>query len=115
MRVFKESIGWKVTLHWLLGATALLYVLSRFLPCAPQKHYGIIDDSWVQVLHTAFQQHWQFGCDIVFTFGPWGFLYGGFFPATRLLFFILLGSPALPLFWGAPSLGPPFFFKAIIF
>jgi hypothetical protein len=27
------------------------------------------------VLHYAFQRHWQFGRDIVFTFGPYGFVY----------------------------------------
>ncbi len=63
----------------------LSYVLSRFVPCGPPKHFAVLDDSWMQVLHVAFHQHWQFGRDIVFTFGPWGFLYGGYDPSTHLI------------------------------
>jgi len=97
------SAGWKLALRWLFGAAALLYVLSRFLPCAPQKHFGIIDDSWMQVLHTAFQQQWQFGRDIVFTFGPWGFLYGGFDPATSIVSIIVWAALALIFGWAGWS------------
>jgi hypothetical protein len=34
------------------------------------------------MLHTAFAERLQFGRDVVFTFGAWGFLYGGYHPAT---------------------------------
>jgi hypothetical protein len=76
----------------------------RFLPRAPQKHYGVLDDSWMQVLHMAFQQHWQFGRDIVFTFGPWGFLYGGFDPATRFIPIIIWAALALTFWWAGWSI-----------
>ena len=109
-----ESVGWKGALPRLLGATALLYVLSRFLPCAPQKHFGVLDDSWMQVLHTAFQQHWQFGRDIVFTFGPWGFLYGGFDPATRFISIIVWAALALTFWWVGWSIARHLFGNEII-
>jgi hypothetical protein len=66
----------------LAAVTSLVFVLSRFLPSGRQGAYGIIEDFWIQMLHTAFAKRLQFGRDIVFTFGPWGFLYGGYHPAT---------------------------------
>jgi hypothetical protein len=114
MRPFKKSAGWKVALRWLLGTTALLYVLSRFLPCARQRHYGVIEDSWVQVLHTAFQLHWQFGRDIVFTFGPWGFLYGGFHPATHVISIIIWAALALVFWWAGWRIARHFFENEMI-
>ena len=68
--------------HWLAGATALLYVWSRFLPRPLEFHSSNLDFSWEQTIHRAFAQHWQFGRDIVFTYGPWGFLSGGYYPPT---------------------------------
>jgi hypothetical protein len=63
----------------------LLYVFSRFIPghlAGDYPAYKSVDDSWTQVLHMAYVQHLQFGRDIVFTYGPWGFLAGGYDPAT---------------------------------
>lgn len=80
-----NAIRWRLVPQWVLMAGTLLYVLSRFVPCAAPKHFAPLDDSWMQVLHVAFLEHWQFGRDIVFTFGPWGFLYGGYDPATHLI------------------------------
>ena len=34
-----------------------------------------LDPSWHLVLEHAFLQDWTFGQDLIFTFGPWGFLY----------------------------------------
>jgi hypothetical protein len=97
----KNVIRRQLVIHWLLGASALLYVLSRFVPYAPAGHYWIIDDSWMQVLHMAFNQHWQFGRDIVFTFGPWGFLYGGYYPATHLISVIIWIMLSMIFSWAA--------------
>ncbi|MEP6685844.1 MAG: hypothetical protein ABJB22_03630 [Verrucomicrobiota bacterium] len=113
MSHFEKSAGRKVALHWLLGTTALLYVLSRFLPSALQKHYGI-DDSYVEVLHEAFRQHWQFGRDIVFTFGPLGFLYGGFHPATHFISIIVWAALALVFWWAGWRIARHFFGNEMI-
>jgi hypothetical protein len=114
MRIFKGSVSWRVAVRCLLGATALLYVLSRFLPCAPQQHHGIIDDSWMQALHTAFQQHWQFGRDIVFNFGPWGFLYGGFDPGTSAISITIWAALALVFWWTTWSIARHLFGNDVI-
>ena len=88
MAVVKSSelrVGWKVLLPWLAGFGTLVYVCSRFVPWAPPSRHGEIEDSYIQFLHTAFVERLQFGRDVVLTFGPWGFLYGGYHPATHLV------------------------------
>jgi hypothetical protein len=75
----------KRTLQWFGGASSLLFVFSCLNPVALPQRYNPIEDSWVQILHFAFVHHLQFGRDIVFTFGPWGFLYAGYQPETHWL------------------------------
>ncbi len=72
-------------LVWVLG---LLYAASRLIPCHPVSDYASylpVDDAWAQVMHVAYAQHMQFGRDIVFTYGPWGFLARGYYPPTYLI------------------------------
>jgi hypothetical protein len=80
-----EKRLWATAVHWLAGATALIYVFSRFLPGSRLFHYTNLDFSWELTLPWAFEQHLQFGRDIVFTYGPWGFLSGGYYPPTFTL------------------------------
>jgi len=86
---------------WLAVITSLLFVFSRFLPTGRPGGYGTVEDSWVQMLHEAFAQRMQFGRDIVFTFGPWGFLYGGSHPATYLISFFMWAALAAVFWWAA--------------
>jgi len=44
----------KTLATWLAAVTSLVFVLSRFLPSGRQGAYGIIEDFWIQMLHTAF-------------------------------------------------------------
>ena len=72
-------------LAWGFG---LLYVFSRLIPCHPIGDYAVsvpIDNAWGQIMHVAFEQKMQFGRDIVFTYGPWGFLARGYYPPTYFL------------------------------
>ena len=66
---------------WLLPSSAFIYVFSMFLPWVSGPRGGP-DNSWGLTLHWAFERHLQFGRDIVFTFGPWGVLYGNYYPST---------------------------------
>jgi hypothetical protein len=95
-----QNRRWTTAIRWLAGATALIYTLSRFLPVSPQFHNSILDNSWMQALHVAFEQHWQFGRDIVFTYGPWGFLGGGYSPLTFTTAMVLWAMLSLA-FWRA--------------
>ncbi len=54
------------------------------MPCHPVNDFVqvLLDNVWAQVLHVAYVQHLQFGRDIVFSYGPWGFLARGYIPPT---------------------------------
>jgi hypothetical protein len=75
----------KRALRWFAGASSFLFVLSCLHPAELPQVVTPIEDSWLQALHLAFLHHLQFGREIVFTFGPWGFLYGGYRPETHWL------------------------------
>jgi hypothetical protein len=90
---------WRKGISHVIGAGLLFYLISRFVPYGRPLHYSIIDDSWIEVFHKAFAEHWQFGREIVFTFGPWGFLYGGYLPATHLLAMTVWTILAVVFWW----------------
>ena len=65
------SRGWR----W-VGAATLLLSLSFFVPWKPHViASSVIDDSWMLALNAMFRRHLRFGYDVVFTYGPWGFLH----------------------------------------
>ncbi|HWY30380.1 MAG TPA: hypothetical protein VNX46_06490 [Candidatus Acidoferrum sp.] len=78
--------AWWLTLFRLLtGLVATYYVFSRFIPCHPVEDYNFympVDNAWALILHEACHEHLQFGKDIVFSYGPWGFLGRGYLPST---------------------------------
>jgi hypothetical protein len=86
---------------WLAATTTLLFALSRFLPMVRPGCSNITDDAFIKMLHMAFAERLQFGRDIVFTFGPWGFLYGGFHPATYLISVVVWAVLAAVFWWAA--------------
>jgi hypothetical protein len=81
----EKKIHWVSLVRLLLAAGVIVYVFSRFIPCVAMSDYVMVDGidiSWTQALHRAFAAHWQFGTDLVFTYGPWGFLGRGYYPPT---------------------------------
>jgi hypothetical protein len=80
-----KNFRWLTVVRGLALAGMCLYVFSRFIPCSSVDDYPFndgMDNAWSQVRHVAFSQHWQFGKDIVFTYGPWGFLARDYYPPT---------------------------------
>lgn len=104
----------KTLATWLAAVTSLVFVLSRFLPSGRPGAYGIIEDSWIKMLHMAFAERLQFGRDIVFTFGPWGFLYGGYHPATYLVSVVVWAVLAVVFWWAAWRVVTHFFGKPLV-
>ena len=86
---------------WLAAITSLLFAFSRFLPSGRPSSYGFIETAWIQMLHFAFAKRLQFGQDIVFTLGPWGFLYGEYDPATYLVSVVVWAVLAAVYWWAA--------------
>jgi hypothetical protein len=99
---------------WLAAITSLLFAFSRFLPAGRIRGSSIIEDAWIQMLHMAFAERLRFGRDIVFTFGPWGFLYGGYHPATYLISVVVWAVLAVVFWWGAWRVATHFFTNPLV-
>src|SRR5262245_85103 len=68
-------------LRWLLAATpALIMLLSAFVPLARQLTSNDID--WPILLDELHVRGAAFGREVVFTFGPWGFVWAAASPRT---------------------------------
>ena len=52
------------------------HTVERIVRC------GVFGTSWCLTLHWAHLKGIDFGNDLVFTFGPWGFIYQGYVPET---------------------------------
>ena len=69
---------------------ALGIFLSSFFISGTRTPIGELDQSWQIVLEFAAQQRLQFGSEIIFTYGPLGFLFQphgfGMFPLLRYIF-----------------------------
>jgi uncharacterized membrane protein YhaH (DUF805 family) len=62
---------------WLTSAFILLLLLVFYVLPAPPRldlSEGSLDQSWQTTLVEQFLRHAQCGVDLVFTYGPWGFL-----------------------------------------
>lgn len=57
-----------------LGVFCLSFLLLTYVLPAPALPSPEIEQGWQQLLSEAFLRHAQFGRDILFTYGPWGFL-----------------------------------------
>ena len=104
----------KTLATWLAATTSLLFAVSRFLPSGRPGGYSIVEDAWIQMLHMAFAERLQFGRDIVFTFGPWGFLYGGYHPATYLISVVVWAVLAVVFWWAAWRVVTHFFENRLV-
>ena len=104
----------KTLATWLAATTSLLFAVSRFLPSGRPGGYSIVEDGWMQMLHMAFVERLQFGRDIVFTFGPWGFLFGGYHPATYLISVVVWVVLAVVFWWAAWRVVTHFFKNPLV-
>jgi glycosyltransferase involved in cell wall biosynthesis len=83
---------WAMKRQWLTWRTpvfpltfllaAFLLALTVFVPRGDRYNGGDLDLSWGMVLQWAHLHHAQFGKDIVFTYGPLGFILQGYDPQT---------------------------------
>jgi len=104
-----------VNRHYKKGIfVALALLLWPLLISFPWSTNALLDGSWPEVLQYAHLKGWQFGRDIVFTWGPWGFLNNQFHlgaaGATAKILWETLGkltiaaalvalTRKIPLFW----------------
>jgi len=109
LRAVIETLG-----KWLAATTSLLFAVSRFLPSGQPGGYSIVENSWIQMFQMAFAKRLQFGRDIVFTFGPWGFLFGGYHPATYLISVVVWVVLAVVFWWAAWRVVTHFFKNPLV-
>lgn len=65
------------------GAIFTLFVFFLLVPWCPHPMKEPIDISWDLGLHYGFAHNEHFGTDLVFNFGPWGFVYAReYYPLT---------------------------------
>jgi hypothetical protein len=66
-----------------LGTATLVCALLLAVPWTARPFQMLLDSSWDMGLHAAFAAHRRAGVDLIFTYGPWGLLYGRtYHPAT---------------------------------
>jgi hypothetical protein len=88
---------------------AILYAWLMLLPWGPPTPNGSLDSSWQIVFQKLPEYHWQCGEDIVFTFGPLGWLFGIANPdnllpslAVHAVVVFFLASTIWAITWGIP-------------
>lgn len=59
------------------GALTLAFALTALVPWEPGFPALSLDVSWSMVLHEAYGRGWRFGSDLMFTYGPLGFIAAG--------------------------------------
>ena len=75
IREFTTASTIKLLLRkWICPALFTFYTISVFVPWVPRSWRPPCNNSWALVLHDAFVKRAAFGTDVVFTFGPYGFL-----------------------------------------
>lgn len=84
------------------GALSLFLSLSFVVPWRPYLvRSGELDDSWMLALNALFGGDLQFGRDLLFTYGPWGFLDTRcYYPQTYAVMVLVWAFVALVL-WRA--------------
>lgn len=81
-------------LAYVVLLVAALYLL---MPWQPAVSMGL-DYAWGLVLNVVHEQEMQFGRDVVFNYGPWGFVEQAlYYPATRKL--VLVFNALLIVLW----------------
>jgi hypothetical protein len=75
---------WRQSSWLAVGVAALLFGLALFVPWQPlmptegrelSSNLALLEPSWKNALNESFARGMRFGEQIVFTFGPWGFLF----------------------------------------
>lgn len=68
---------------FITGLLLLGYSLLNILPWSPTAYGFSLDESWASAVHIAFANKIQFGKDLIYTYGPYGFLQvKRYFPET---------------------------------
>lgn len=75
--------------HWLVHALLLITSICLWVPLEPAMPADMLDESWALGLNQAVAQGLTFGKDLIFTFGPYSFVFSKMYhPATDALMLV---------------------------
>ena len=93
-----KKASWRQAAWLVVGLAALLYGLGLFVPWRPDmpaqgrdlsQWLALLEPSWRDALNVSFDVGLKFGRDVVFPFGPWGFLFSRLYhPSTFVLLIV---------------------------
>ena len=66
----------------LVAVLLVFYAMVLMVPWQPWFPEHGLDISWIMALHWCTAHHVDFGHDLAYMFGPWGFVWEGYSPAT---------------------------------
>jgi hypothetical protein len=103
--------GVKNSLRWAASAAVVLFSLLLFPPWRPAMPSAGLDPAWFMVIAHALEHGWQFGRDVIFTYGPLGSLappsfYPGLFLVSMaywLVFYAAFGTGFVLLYRQSPG------------
>ncbi len=74
--IIKLDSSWnRRVFRYIIGAFFVMTVLAIFVPFYPSMPSSGLDPSWVLDMNQAVSQGFNFGEDIIFTYGPYASIY----------------------------------------
>lgn len=90
----------------LIGALTLLFAYHLLLPLTPIKFNDTLDYSWELALNVCFAEQMQFGKEVLFTYGPYGFIMNRlYYPATFSIMFVSWLFFVTTFWWASFQIG----------
>ena len=113
----RDERGSRIDWPWLItGLLTFFFSSSVFVPWRPKIiHIDSLDESWMLAFNALFGRHLQFGREVIFTYGPWGFLDTGIYhPQTYVLLLFAWIATAIACWYAAWTIGRKFIASAAI-
>jgi len=84
-----------------LAALTALYALSVLVPWNPNTSFSArpLDAGWIYAMHLGWLDGRDFGRELTFTYGPYGFIHMGYLPGTYVWVLVIKSAIALSVWF----------------
>lgn len=99
-----QAAGRERGLERIAASLTIAFATLLLIPWHPLPEPYALDRAWTLVLHLAWVRGAAFGREIVFSYGPWGFLWRGYHPETWglvLAAWALFGAASAAAIWAS--------------